>query len=325
MEDPAGSAWTEVARWTEGLLGLSWERLTAFGWAYVASTLALLLIGAWRLRRGEASASPALATRHEPETRTPWIAGLVGVATFVWLLSHLFANPNWLVTLVRNLLEGIGIDNQGSFTVEMKAIQFSTCLAAQALSIAALLALGRLLPGSMRTLPDGTDAERLHLNRRGLARLGWLFATCVTLLTLGSIAWTLFASIAESQGQALPNDVQPLVAEITRWSGPTWLLAVLFTSISLGAPIFEELGFRAVLYPALRGAMPRGWAIALTGLLFGMMHGNVAALLPISLMGAWLCIVRDRHGIGACMIVHAMSNAWTVLWLILAPEVSARS
>jgi membrane protease YdiL (CAAX protease family) len=92
----------------------------------------------------------------------------------------------------------------------------------------------------------------------------------------------------------------------------------------VGAPLIEEIGFRGIIYPALRDAIPRGWAIALTGILFGSLHGNLAALLPISVMGAWLCIIRDRFGLGTCILLHAMNNAWTIFWLVAAPEIATK-
>jgi hypothetical protein len=54
------------------------------------------------------------------------------------------------------------------------------------------------------------------------------------------------------------------------------------------------------------------------------LHGNLAALLPISVMGAWLCIVRDRFGLGTCILLHAMNNAWTIFWLVAAPEIATK-
>ena len=102
------------------------------------------------------------------------------------------------------------------------------------------------------------------------------------------------------------------------------MLGLIFVSVTVGAPLMEEIGFRGILYPALRQTLPRGWAVALTGLIFGILHANLASLIPISVMGAWLCLLRDRFGIGTCILVHSLNNAWTVLWLVLAPEVAGK-
>lgn len=309
----------------EALVGIPATRLSPWGWAYLGCTLALLGYGLWRLRRGDAtpSASPAPADPAGPAH--DWAARLLGVAALLALYAYFFSAPAWLAQTLRELMAWFGADNRGSFAVENKSVQYSLGLAAQLLVVGGLLLLNAGLPGLIRTRPDGGDAERLSLDRRGLARLGQLFAACVALMILGTLGWDLFVSVAESQGQSMPRDVQPLVQEIARWQGPSWLLSILFLSVTLGAPVFEEIAFRGILYPAMRGSLSRGWAIAANGVLFGMMHGNLAALLPISLMGALLCVIRDRHGIGPCILVHAMNNTWTVFWLITAPEVMTRS
>lgn len=302
---------------------ISWARLSGFGWAFVACTLGLLLVGTWRLRRGDATASPAVEPRALPAPRQALLAAL-GVATFACLYSYLFSLPHWLTRATQWVLATLGVDNRGSFQFEMDGIRFAGGLAAQVLIIGALLLLNRWLPGLAHTRPDATDREPPYLNRRGLLRIAGLFAALIAMQILGVVGWSTFAGLAESQGQPMPRDLQPLVSQIADWHGPSWILSVIFLSVTLGAPLMEEIGFRAILYPALRETLPRGWAVALTGLIFGILHGNLAALIPISLMGAWLCLVRDRFGIGTCILVHALNNAWTILWLVLAPEVAGR-
>jgi len=302
---------------------IPWARLGASAWTFVICSVLMLLVGCWRLSRGDATPSGAILARDE-ETRQKPLAALFGLAAFCALFTYLFSQPAWLGDAMHTLMESLGADNGGSFQVEQNSIQFSCQLAAQLLTVGALLALNRLLPGMLHTRPDGDDSERLFLNRRGLLRLGGLFAACAALMAVGVLLWTALAGIAASQGQSLPGENQPLVELIAKWHGPSWLLSILFVSVTVGAPLVEELGFRAILYPSLRLSMHRGWAIALTGMLFGLVHGNLAAFIPISMMGAWLCIVRDRHGIGTCILLHAMNNAWTAFWLITAPEVAGK-
>lgn len=302
---------------------IPWGRLNAWGWSFVACSILLLLTGIWRLYRGDARISESVAPRDRDGPFHPFIAAL-GVASFGVLFTYLFSCPPWLTQAVQTVYATLGADNHGHFLVEQESLRFGVTLGAQLIAVSILLLQQRTLPGMLHTRPDANDSERLFLNRRDLFRLGGLFATSAALLTLGSLLWAGFASAAEAQGQKLPGEVQPLVELIAHWNGPAWVLGVLFASVTVGAPLLEEIGFRAILYPALREAIPRGWAMALTGLLFGMMHGNLAALIPLSIMGAWLCQVRDRHGIGTCILIHTMSNAWTVFWLITAPEIAGK-
>lgn len=307
----------------EALGEIPWARLGGLAWTFVGCSVVVLLIGFWRLTRGDATPSSTIVVRNEATRQNP-IAAAFGLTAFCVLFTYLFSQPAWLGDGMHDLLEWFEADNGGSFEAEQNSILFSCQLAAQLLTVAALLLLNRLLPGMLHTHPDGDDSERLSLNRRGLLKLGGLFAACGALMTIGVLIWTALSGIAESQGQSLPGENQPLVTLIAQWSGPSWLLGLLFLTITVGAPLVEELGFRAILYPTLRLSMHRGWAMAMTGMFFGLVHGNLAAFIPISLMGAWLCMVRDRHGIGTCILLHAMNNTWTAFWLIAAPEVAGK-
>lgn len=294
-----------------------------FDWSFLACSALLILAGLWRLRCGDAHFSTSVAPRRREDSFHPMVAAL-GVASFGVVFSYLFSCPAWLSNGVQSIYSFFGADNQGRFQIEQDALRFGVTLGAQVLAVTVLMLQTRILPGMVHLHPDANDQERITLDRRGLLKLVGLFAASSALLTLGTLLWTGFAGMAEAQGQKLPGEVQELVTLIANWSGPAWPLGVLFASVTVGAPLLEEIGFRGILYPALREALPRGWAIALTGLLFGILHANLSALIPLSVMGAWLCQVRDRYGIGTCILIHAMSNAWTVFWLITAPGIAGK-
>ena len=63
-----------------------------------------------------------------------------------------------------------------------------------------------------------------------------------------------------------------------------------------------------MLYPALKGWLPRGYAVVLTGLLFGLIHGSLSAFLPLAAFGCVLCLFRDRYGLVTCMALHMLFN-----------------
>jgi len=302
---------------------IHWSRLGAFDWSFVACSALLILAGLWRLARGDARFSATVAPRGGAMPFHPMVAAL-GVASFGLVFSYLFSCPAWLSNAVQSIYSTLGADNHGRFQVEQDALRFGVTLGAQVLAVTVLMLQTRVLPGMVHTDPDADDREHIMLDRHGLLRLVGLFAASSALLTIGTLLWSGFAGIAEAQGQRLPGEVQELVTLIANWSGPAWPLGVLFASVTVGAPLLEEIGFRGILYPALREAIPRGWAIALTGLLFGMLHGNLSALIPLSVMGAWLCQVRDRYGLGTCILIHALSNAWTIFWLITAPDIAGK-
>lgn len=309
----------------EGLSTIPWSRLDAWGWSFIGITLTLVLVGGWRLYAGEATASATILaeTSHR---HYRMLLRTISTLSFILVFGALFSADGQalLYQLIKPVLKFFKASNQGSFRTENMSLVFTAGFIAQLLAAGILLLLAQAFPGFIHVQPDGSDRNKLYFNRADIFRLLGLFAACSCLLAIASILWSLFAQIAATQGQNLPDDIQDVVQLVTHWNGPSWVLSILFLSVTVGAPLIEEIGFRGIIYPALRDAIPRGWAIALTGILFGSMHGNLAALLPISVMGAWLCIVRDRFGLGTCILLHAMNNAWTIFWLIAAPEIATK-
>lgn len=75
------------------------------------------------------------------------------------------------------------------------------------------------------------------------------------------------------------------------------------------APVVEESLFRGILFPVLRDLGWRRAAFAGTALLFGAIHGNAAAFLPLTLFGASLAWLYERTGnLLAPITAHAVFN-----------------
>ena len=93
----------------------------------------------------------------------------------------------------------------------------------------------------------------------------------------------------------------------------TLLLVLGAIAVCIFAPIGEEFLFRGFMYPALRNGLGVAWAAALTGALFGVVHGfsaEVEALVPLAVFGAALCLLYQATGsLYPCIALHAINNA----------------
>ncbi len=100
-----------------------------------------------------------------------------------------------------------------------------------------------------------------------------------------------------------------------------WFFALFATVL---APIAEETVFRVFLFNlGLRyGGFWMGATIS--GILFGLAHGDKFVLVPLALGGMILCGVyyRTRNAY-ASMITHACFNAVTVIALLLVPKLAS--
>ncbi len=104
-------------------------------------------------------------------------------------------------------------------------------------------------------------------------------------------------------------ELQVTVSFIKR-NPPTWQLAVTgFTAIVL-APIAEETLFRGILYTTLKQRGFRHLAWWGNAVLFGIIHTNVTALLPMVFLGlVWTWLYERTGNLLAPMVGHMMFNA----------------
>ena len=104
-----------------------------------------------------------------------------------------------------------------------------------------------------------------------------------------------------------------------------WGTAQLLVGAVIVAPLVEELFFRGVLLQALCFHLRRGWpAIIISAILFGIIHEQPQDKLPLMTMGVLLGYLRLRCGtVWPCVLMHALFNARTMIYAILAPSITA--
>jgi len=90
------------------------------------------------------------------------------------------------------------------------------------------------------------------------------------------------------------------------------LLVVTFL-VTVMAPIAEEFFFRGYFFAALRSWKGPWVAAAITGVVFGAIHGGSAPfgyLVPLAVFGFGLCLLYWRTGsLYPCMSLHALNNS----------------
>ena len=89
---------------------------------------------------------------------------------------------------------------------------------------------------------------------------------------------------------------------------PLTIYATLFAAVFI-APFCEEVFFRGFVFPGLRRAMPVGWAIVLSSLLFAVAHADPGSFAVLFIIGLALAFLRWRTGsIWPGMILHMLNN-----------------
>jgi membrane protease YdiL (CAAX protease family) len=93
---------------------------------------------------------------------------------------------------------------------------------------------------------------------------------------------------------------------------------LLFLTVAVLAPLFEETLFRGMLYPALASRMSPWLAIPLTSFIFAACHFSAAELIPLTLLGMVMTYTYHRtKNLVPSMVLHSLWNGGSFLALLV--------
>ncbi|MDO5703283.1 MAG: CPBP family intramembrane metalloprotease [Lachnospiraceae bacterium] len=79
--------------------------------------------------------------------------------------------------------------------------------------------------------------------------------------------------------------------------------------ICIIGPIAEELLFRGIIYRRLRDYTGTAWAAVLSGILFGVIHGNLTQGVYAGIFGVVLALVYEHYGtLWTVITAHIINN-----------------
>jgi len=162
----------------------------------------------------------------------------------------------------------------------------------------------------------------------GLRQFSWreTFYLCPTSwrmvvlgVILGVLVWPIISTIT------IPFDwLHSKIGPAPELPTPqTTLEAVIFgITVIFAAPLIEEPMFRGFV---LRSWTRFGflWAVAVTGILFGMLHGQLAQLVGLIFVGMLLAAVTFRSGsILPAIVLHGTFNTLSFVYLLLQNQLA---
>lgn len=129
-------------------------------------------------------------------------------------------------------------------------------------------------------------------------------------LALGIGVVGVGALISMITGPPPPQDVERLLAGLK--SGKDILLP--FISVSILAPISEELYFRGMAYPVIRNRFGPVLAMVISATFFGALHFDLYRLIPITIGGTVLAYFYEKTGsLLTSMVAHSTWNTFMLL------------
>lgn len=98
--------------------------------------------------------------------------------------------------------------------------------------------------------------------------------------------------------------------------------SMFFLIVCMGiiAPLAEEIVFRWLIYLRLRDYMRSGEAIVISGLFFGIYHGNLVQGVYASILGCFFAYFLEQTGsLWTSVLLHMGANIWS----LVLPELAA--
>lgn len=87
-------------------------------------------------------------------------------------------------------------------------------------------------------------------------------------------------------------------------------ITIMVIGACIVAPLAEEIIFRGYLYPAMKRFTGPYLAAVVTGIIFGVMHGEIWVVVPLSLFGIILAALYEWSGsIYTCILTHCIFNS----------------
>ena len=115
-------------------------------------------------------------------------------------------------------------------------------------------------------------------------------------------------------GQFVEGDGKQEIITLFETSSDPLVLVLMVVVACVGAPLAEEVIFRGYIYGVAKRFAGIPLAVVFSGLLFGAVHGNLAALLPLTVLGIILALTYEYTGsLWGPIAIHFCFNALTVV------------
>lgn len=137
-------------------------------------------------------------------------------------------------------------------------------------------------------------------------RKGWSMALTVSAMAIAC------AFATEPISMLLPEMSEVMKAAMeTLLDGPVWIVLL---SVSVFAPFFEEWLCRGIILRGLLKKVKPVWAIVISALFFGLIHGNLWQAIPAFIIGVILGYVYYKTGsLKLTMLMHCVNNTLAVI------------
>ena len=237
---------------------------------------------------------------NQDNLQVPWGFGTIWEVMVLWFTAFCL-----MTQLVLPLIfEFLGIQTRAR---EDYTIQALLVLIPYTLSVIPMLPILQASLAVYQPLPEGWFRIKIKPPQWLLWGVGGYFASVPLVLVISIISQKFL------QGQGGGNPLLPILTD-SQNNLPKFLL---WTTLAIAAPFFEEYLFRGFLLPSLAKFLPVWGAIALSGFFFALAHLNLADIIPLTTLGIVMGFVYWRSkNLLSSMLLHCLWNSGSFFALI---------
>jgi membrane protease YdiL (CAAX protease family) len=115
------------------------------------------------------------------------------------------------------------------------------------------------------------------------------------------------------------DDMSAPARDLTDRATDPFGVVMLVLIVGIGAPVFEEIFYRGLLLRSLERRFGQVWAVAGSGVVFGLAHFQPLQAPALILFGVVVGILTVRYGrLGPAIAAHVVFNMVTVVSLLLS-------
>ena len=171
-----------------------------------------------------------------------------------------------------------------------------------------------------RSPNEGSLSPRIISIGQSLFQGLFYFLASLPVVYAVSVAWNSIIEYLRSKGFELDLPVQDAVLLIQETDNPLTFFGMIFLAVVI-APIVEENVFRAGVYRFFKGKTSISFALLISGMIFGIIHGNLLSLPGLVTVGICLGIAYELSGsLRVAIFFHAFFNLNSIILFLVMPE-----
>ena len=178
-----------------------------------------------------------------------------------------------------------------------------------------LVSLWYFLRKNQVSWTDAFGFRRTLFHQTVATAIPTLLASLFPLQVIVFLTRTLF------QYLGLPVEPQAPLEFFRKLDEPQLQILFIFLA-TIGAPIMEELLFRGLLYPYLKGKIGTGHALWISSFVFAVFHFHPLSIPPLFALSIVLVLLYEWKGnLASCIVMHSAFNALSLCFSLMEEKI----